>query len=171
MKNNISLYAGILFLCLLLFLVGKSIHPYQCRFILKVAINVLSLFLIVICTFTVWNNVNKIRFGNYITMYLITFIASWLCFFSNTMTRITIGSMNNLNESIPMSFFALGSLFAMIIGFIGFPIIRTTQREDYKALGYFLSAFILVVSAVVVWIFGLPLYALFFENLTDAFIK
>lgn len=164
MIKNISIYACVLFLCLILFPVSRSIQPEHYKNIIKVAINAISIILIVACTSAVIRNIKKIEYGNYFILYLMTFIASWLCLFSNSITRIKPSYLNNFNKSIPMSFLVIGSLCTIIIGFLGFRIIRSTQSIDYKIIGYLLSTCILVVCAVVIWLVGPTLLTLFLNG-------
>ncbi|HAD81577.1 MAG: hypothetical protein A2509_12035 [Candidatus Edwardsbacteria bacterium RIFOXYD12_FULL_50_11] len=129
-------------------------HPHHYRHIIKIAINAISIILVFACTISFSRNVNKISYGNYIALYLIVFMASWLCFFSSRLTPTGINYIYDYNASVPALLLLLGSWATIYIGFRGFEIIRVQQRTEYKVLGYLLSAFFLAVSAAIAWLFG-----------------
>ncbi len=123
-------------MCLVLFLLGKVIHPHHYRYIIKIAINAISIILIFACAIAFRRNVNKISYGNYIALYLIVFMAAWSVLFSSRLTPIGINYIYDYNTSVPMLFFLLGSGAALYIGFRSFEIIRIQQRTEYKVMGY-----------------------------------
>ncbi len=154
MNKNLLFCAGATFLCIMLLFAGKVIPSHQYRYIIKIAVNLISFSIIFTCTFTILKKINAINYVNYMIYYSMTFMASWFCFFSNSLTKMSHYMNNNYNKTIPLALFAMGSLGALIEGFAGFRIIRSVKVKEYKTIGYLLSAFIMALSAAVVWLFG-----------------